>query len=128
MTRSCVVAGVVITCVMRSGWAERFEPWHRTAVVLLDPYLPECLQGGEVAEAQRSVGGLHRRQELIAVRADLPGERLARVGLFRQAGLVGPEAIAAIPIWRHLLLHSRGRRRTELIERITESVVAMFAA
>ena len=63
--------------------AERFEPRHGTAVILLDPDLPECLQGGELPEAQRGVGGLHPRQELIAVRADLPGERLALAGVLR---------------------------------------------
>jgi hypothetical protein len=30
--------------------AERFEPGHGTAVIVLQPYLPECLQGGKVAE------------------------------------------------------------------------------
>jgi hypothetical protein len=102
--------------------AERFEPRHRTAVIVLEPYLPECLQGREVAEAQRGVGGLHPRQELLAVRADLPGERLARAGLFRQAGMVGPEVIAGIPVRRHVRLHPRGLRRTELIERIMGTV------
>jgi hypothetical protein len=63
--------------------AERFEPRRRTAVIGLAPYLPECRQGREVAEAQSGVGGLHPRQELIAVRTDLPGERLARARVLR---------------------------------------------
>jgi hypothetical protein len=97
---------------------ERFEPRDGTAVIVLQPYLPECLQGGDVPEVWRRVGGLPPRQELIAVRADLPGERLARARVLRQARLVRPEAIAGIPVQRHVLLHPSGLRRTELIERI----------
>ena len=63
--------------------AERFESRDGTAVILLQPYLPECLQGGKVPEVWRCVGGLHPRQELIAVRADLPGERLALARVLR---------------------------------------------
>src|SRR5688500_7157755 len=85
--------------------APRLVPRDGTAVIVLQPYLPECLQGGEVPEVWRRVGGLHPRQELIAVRADLAGERLAFTGVLRQARLVGAEAVTRIPCWRYLLLH-----------------------
>jgi hypothetical protein len=61
----------------------------------------------------------HPHQELIAVRTDLQASAvLARV--LRQARLVGPEAITRIPVQRHVLLHPRGLRRTEPIERIMQ--------
>jgi hypothetical protein len=101
-----------------SAPAERFPPWDGTTIIRLDPNPPQCLQGGEIPKAERCVGGLHPRQELIAVHADLPGECLALARVLQQVGLIRPEAIAGIPVQRHVLLRPSGLRRTELIERI----------
>jgi hypothetical protein len=88
--------------------AECFVPWGCTAVILLDPNPTQCLKSREITEAWRALGGYHPVQELIAVRPDLAGERLAFTCILRQAGLVGPEAITRVPCGRHLLAHPGG--------------------
>ena len=74
--------------------AERFQPRDGTAVILLQPNLPERLQGGQ---GRGGLAGCRQPapiQELIAVRPDLAGERLALARVLRQARLVGAETIA----------------------------------
>src|SRR5262249_17801893 len=130
VTLSWVVAGVVSTWVMRSGWpssqvslmaliahpmgvafttlarlyivglldeqrggrllvhgapADVFQARDRTAVILLEPNLPQGLQGGEVAEGGRVVCGPHPIQELIAIHPNLACEGVAFARVFRQA-------------------------------------------
>jgi hypothetical protein len=96
----------------------RFKPRDGAAGRRLPPDRPEDLEGREVIEAYREGVSLQPRAQLIAVRAALPGERLARAGLFRHARLVGAEAVARGPGRRHLLAHPRGRHVAEVIERL----------
>src|SRR5262245_62026981 len=89
----------------------------KTRVILLHPNLPQCLQGGKGAEIRRALGGPYLVQELIAIGADLAGEGFALAGVLRQARLVRPEAVARIPVQRHVLLPPGGVGGAELVER-----------
>src|SRR5437016_6217178 len=107
----------------RRGWwlipgapAECFVPWGRTAVILLDPHPTPCLKSGKVAEAWRALGSHHPVQELIAIRPDLAGERCTLAGVLGQPRLVGPQAIAGIPLRRYRLLYPGGRHVAALVE------------
>src|SRR5712691_13359226 len=82
---------------VRSAPPEHCEPWDGTAVILLQPYLPERVHGGEVAEVRRTLGGPHPVQKVIAVHPNLASERFALARVLRQARLVRTEAIAGIP-------------------------------
>jgi hypothetical protein len=83
--------------------AERLPPGDGTAGLLLPPEPPQRLQGGECTDTGRPLGAGAPRQALRALRANLPGTRLARAGLVRQAGVVGAAAVARVPggtCWR----------------------------
>jgi hypothetical protein len=59
--------------------------------------------------------------DLIADLMGVPLTTVARLALtrvLRQARLVGPEAIAGIPVQRHVLLDPGGSHITELVERM----------
>jgi len=89
-----------------------------TAIILLHPQLPQCLQGGKGSAIRRALGGPYLVQALIAICAKLAGEGFALTGVLRQARLVRPEAVARIPVQRHVLLPPGGGGGAELVERI----------
>jgi hypothetical protein len=66
--------------------AERFASRHGPAVIGWPPELPEGCQGRQLPEASRDVGGLHSRQTLKAVCADLPVAHPCRGGWHRPRG------------------------------------------
>src|SRR5712692_11635114 len=83
---------------VRETPAQRFAPWDGTAVIVLQPDLPECLQRKEITEVRRTLGGPHPVQELRAIGANLLGEGLARARVLRQARLVRAETVAVVPL------------------------------
>ena len=103
---------------VRETPAQRFAPWDGTAVILLQPDLPERLQRREITEVWRTLGGPHPVQELIAICANLLGEGLALARLFRQARLVRSETVAVVPLQGYVLLDPGGVGSAELVERI----------
>jgi hypothetical protein len=103
---------------VRETPAQRFAPWDGTAVLLLQPDLPERLQRREVTEVRRTLGGPHPVQELIAICATLLGEGLALARIFRQARLVRSETVAVVPLQGYVLLDPSGVGGAALIERI----------
>jgi len=104
--------------LIRRAPAEVLQPWDRTAVIMLEPNLPQALQRGEDTRGRRALIAPDPLQELIAIRADLQGQGLTFPGLFGQAPSRGTEAIAIVPLARHPLTHPCGIDLTELVERM----------
>lgn len=103
---------------VRETPAQRFAPWDGTAGLLVQPDLPERLQGGEGTEVRCALDGPHPVQELIAICAHLLGEGLALAYIFRQARLVRSETVAGVPRQGYVLLDPGGVGVAELVERI----------
>jgi hypothetical protein len=96
--------------------AEHFSPWDGTAVILLQAYPLQRLQGGELLPTEGGICSPHPFQELIVIGPDLTGEYFAFTRILRQASLVGSQAVARVPFRRNLLLHPSGSRVAELVE------------
>src|SRR5262249_14671574 len=93
-------------------------PRDRAAVIRLPPNPPQRLQGRELPHPEGGVLGPPPFQKLIAIGPDLTGKRLALTRVLRQARLVGPQAIAGIPVQRHVVLAPGRSHVAELVERL----------
>src|SRR5512135_908963 len=70
---------------------------------LLDPHPAERLDGGHLPEPRRRAGAIGRRQQRVAVGADLAGIRLSLPRCGWEPGFVGAPAVTLDPVGRAVL-------------------------
>lgn len=112
--------------LVRRPPADLGHAWCCTAVIVLQPNLPQHLNGREVTQVPRTLVTPEPRHECIAVRIDLERQSIAFTRLFGESRHVSPWAIALIPRKRHALTYPVGVALAELVQGITHRFLHTF--
>ena len=106
--------------LLRGTPPEVFQARDGTAVIVVQPALPQRLQSREGAAIRWALGGPPPLSERIAVCPDLTSEGLALARILGQARLVRTETVARLPFRWHVLLHPGRGGGAELVERLLQ--------